>query len=467
MVADTVLDNFILDTDSYKFSHYCQYPQVTTYIHDYIESRGGKFPQTVFFGLQYILKRYFTVRITPEMVEDAREIAAIHGEPFPYDGWMYIAKELGGKLPIRIQAVPEGTVVPTHHVLVVVESTDEKVPWVVSWAETQLMRLWYPTTVATLSYHCKKNILHYLDKSSDDPQSEILFKLHDFGGRGVTCREQAGIGGLSHLVNFQGTDTLQAVVFGRKFYNCSMAGFSIPAAEHSTITSWGPAGEMHAYKNMLDQFGGKFPLIAVVSDSYSLWNAVDVLWGDVLRQKVIDSGSTIIIRPDSGDPTTVVRETLIRLDRKFGSTINSKGYKVLNHVRVIQGDGINYDSISEILDGVLGAGFSATNVAFGMGGGLLQSEVNRDTQKFAMKCSAVTVNGEMRDVFKDPITDPGKRSKKGRLELVRGLGTGEYRTIRLEDEIKHNEIRMLQTVYENGELLVDQSLDDIRKRAWG
>jgi len=453
--------NFILDTDSYKASHYLQYPPKTTSMFSYVESRGGKYPETVFFGLQYFLKEYLTHRVTKAEVEEAKEFFEAHGEPFNYEGWMYIAKELKGKLPVRIRAVPEGSVIPTHNVLVTIESIDPKAFWIVSWLETALMRyVWYPTTVATRSYTIRKIIYEALMKSSIDPDVEIGFKLHDFGSRGVSSRESAMIGGAAHLVNFLGSDTVAGVYCANKYYDCKMAGFSIPAAEHSSITSWGKDYEVDAYRNMLKQFAKPGALVAVVSDSYNLWDACSKLWGEELKQEVIDSGATVIIRPDSGHPPTVVLETARLLEEKFGSTINAKGYKVLNTVRIIQGDGINEDSIKEILDNLLNNGYSATNIAFGMGGGLLQ-QLDRDTLRFAMKCSYIVVDGEGVEVFKDPYTDAGKKSKKGRLDLVKKFGN--YETIKLNGISAHI-LSEMRTVYENGDILVEDSFDQIRSR---
>ncbi|MFM7438226.1 MAG: nicotinate phosphoribosyltransferase, partial [Snowella sp.] len=306
--------NLILDVDSYKASHWLQYPPNTTAMYSYLESRGGKYSVTVFFGLQYILKEYLTRPIESWMVDEAVSFFAAHGVPFNEAGWRYIAEDLNGRLPIRISAVPEGTVVPVHNVLMTIESTDPQTFWLVSWLETLLLRVWYPTTVATQSWYLKKLIYQSLVKTADDPDGEIAFKLHDFGARGVSSCESSGIGGMAHLVNFSGSDTVQGVVYANHYYNHPMAAFSIPAAEHSTITAWGKEGEALAYQNMLDQFAKPDSLVAVVSDSYDLWNAVDHLWGDRLRQAVIDSGATIIIRPDSGNPTEIVGKLLQRLD---------------------------------------------------------------------------------------------------------------------------------------------------------
>lgn len=455
--------SYLFDTDSYKVSHYLQYPPGTTSMFSYIESRGGEYDKTVFFGLQYYLKEYLSHRVTMKEVEKAKELFAAHGEPFNYDGWVYIVKELKGKLPVRIRAVSEGTVVPTHNILVSIESTDPKVFWIVSWIETMLLRVWYPITVATRSRLIRGIIMDALQASSDDPEAEISFKLHDFGSRGVSSQESAMIGGAAHLVNFMGSDTVVGILCANEYYHTPMAGFSIPAAEHSSITSWGKEHEVDAYRNMLKQFAKPGALVACVSDSYDLWNACSHLWGEQLKKEVVDSGAVIIIRPDSGHPPTVVLKTAQLLDEKFGTTINKKGYKVLNNVRIIQGDGINEHSIKKILDHLLDAGYSATNIAFGMGGALLR-QLNRDTEKFAMKCSHVFIGEKSVDVFKDPVTDKGKASKAGRLDLAFDE-QGSYETVPLfEDEIAHKR-SVMRTVYENGELLVDDNFEAIRGRA--
>lgn len=452
--------NLVLDTDSYKTSHYLQYPPNTTNVFSYLESRGGRFPQTLFFGLQYILKKYFLTPVTEAMVNEAEALFKAHGVPFNKDGWMHIVTKHGGKLPLKIRAVAEGTLVPTHNVLMTVENTDPACYWLTSYVETALMRVWYPITVASQSYFIKKLILSYLNKTSDEPQQQISFKLHDFGARGVSSQESAGIGGASHLVNFLGTDTVVAMLVAMEHYGASMPpAFSIPAAEHSSITSWGKEGEADAYRNMLKQFAKPGALVAVVSDSYDLDKAVDDIWGVTLRDEVMKSGATVIIRPDSGDPVAVVLRTVKSLADNFGYYVNNKGYKVLQHVRVIQGDGVNEHSIGQILEVLEKNGFSADNIAFGMGGKLLQAGLDRDTQKFAYKCSSITVNGKDRDVFKDPATDPGKKSKAGRLDLIKAPD-GKYRTVPYLSQES-----VLETIYLNGNLVKDQKWDDIKKRA--
>jgi nicotinamide phosphoribosyltransferase len=262
-----------------------------------------------------------------------------------------------------------------------------------------------------------------------------------------------------------GSDTVVGVLCANEYYNIPMAAFSIPAAEHSSITSWGRENEVEAYRNMLKQFAKPGALVAVVSDSYNLWHAVSNLWGEKLRQEVIDSGAVVVIRPDSGNPPEVVLKTAQLLDEKFGHTINTKGFKVLNNVRIIQGDGINEHSIKEILDKLLLNGYSATNIAFGMGGALLQQH-NRDTQKFAMKCSHIFIGDKSVDVFKDPITDSGKSSKAGRLDLVNDFDGKFFKlqTVRIEGNAISEPGSVMRTVFENGEVLIDDDFATIRSR---
>jgi len=456
--------NIILNTDSYKVSMFKQYPAGTTNVYSYIESRGGKYDETVFFGLQAFIKEYLLEPITQADIDIADEILTAHGEPFNRAGWQYILDNHNGYLPVVIKAVPEGTVVPVKNVLATIENTDPECFWLTTWLETAILRaIWYPTTVATQSKTIKKVILDYLERTGDP--SLIDFKLHDFGARGVSSMESAGIGGAAHLVNFSGTDTITGVLFAREYYNAGVAGFSIPAAEHSTITSWGREGEVDAYRNMLNQFAKPGSIVAVVSDSYDVFNAASKLWGEDLRQLVIDSGATVVIRPDSGDPVDVNRQLIQILDSKFGSTVNSKGFRVLNNVRLIQGDGVNELTIRSILGAFMALGYSADNIAFGMGGALLQI-VDRDTQRFAMKCSSITVNGEDRNVQKDPVTDSGKKSKAGRVKLWTNSG-GEFASsvqapTGWTDKGIGGWTEALQIVYQNGALFNEIDFATVR-----
>lgn len=475
--------NLILDTDSYKAGHFRQYPPKTSKLIGYLESRGGDYPWTMFFGLQYLLKEYLSKPITKDDIEEASAFFAQHGEPFPRTGWEHILNKHGGYLPLRIKAVPEGTLVPTSNILLSAESTDEEVPWITGWLEPKIMRLWYPITVATRSFACKKTILGFLQKTADDPWGEISFKLHDFGARGVSSFESAAIGGAAHLVNFKGTDTIAAVQLIHRYYGPipqgELAGYSIPAMEHSTVTAWGRDREEASYENMLDA-NPEYKLIAAVSDSYDIDRAVGEMWaGPRLLPKVKASGKTVVVRPDSEIPSVVDVRLLGILEHKVGMTLNTKGYKVLPpYFRMIQGDGNNSEKdIWQVLSAITDRNYSASNLAFGMGGGLLQ-KIDRDTQMFAFKLCRAIVNGEIRNVSKSPKGDSMKKSKEGDLDLRRtghgdfntvckvgpGRYSGYYQGALLINEEGEYESE-LNTVFENGEILKTSSIDSIRSRA--
>lgn len=453
--------NIIKLTDSYKVTHHKQYPPKTTKVHSYFESRGGRWPAVTFFGLQYILKQYFAGnQVTKQKIEEAAPYFKKHfGDEsvFNEKGWRYIVNAYGGRLPLSIKAAPEGTTVPVSNVLMTFENTDPQCWWLTNYLETIGVQVWYPSTVCTNSRMARHLILKYLDETGDP--AGIDFKLHDFGFRGSTSVESAGIGGAAHLVNFKGTDTLAALDIAHTYYGEEMAGFSIPAAEHSTITSWLPENEAHAYANMLQQFPEG--LVAVVSDSYDIFRACRELWGKRLKTQVLSRKGTVVIRPDSGHPPDVVPQVLEILGEAFGYQVNKKGFRILDpHVRIIQGDGIDYDMLGSVLEAVKDAGWSADNLAFGSGGGLLQ-KVNRDSQRFAFKCSAVEINNTWHEVSKNPITDSGKRSKSGRLALVRD-SNGSFKTVRMDETILPNQ---LIEVFRNGCLLKEWTFDEIRKRA--
>jgi len=460
------MTNIILDTDSYKHSHFLQYPPGTTTVNSYVESRGGKHKKTVFFGLQAWLYKLLKNPITYADVDDAAWVCNQHGVPFNRSGWQHIVEKHKGFLPLEIEAVAEGTVVDTQNVMLQVRNTDPACFWLTSFIETSLLRgIWYPTTVATNSYYVKQQMLKYLEKTSDNAAEPIAqFMLHDFGARGVSSEESASLGGLAHLINFRGTDTMSALLLARQYYGEPMAGYSVPAAEHSTMTSWGREGEKDAYANMLSQFKGS-NIISIVADSYDIFGAVDDILGDTLKDQVLENaaaGSRLVVRPDSGDPVTTPIEVIKHLMVRFGETTNSKGYQVLpDHVRVLQGDGITPDSIGKILGHMESEGLSVENIVFGMGSGLLQ-QCNRDTQKFAMKCSAIEIDGEWRDVFKEPITDMSKLSKRGILSL--GLKDGIF-TTSLADQAKG--LNQMRPVYRNGEILIVDNMEAIRHRADG
>lgn len=466
--------NPILRSDSYKTSHYKQYPAGAEYVNSYIESRGCDrgWKELVVLGVQAFVKEYLMEPITAEDIDHAEATVTAHGLPFNREGWEIILNDYRGYMPLIVESLPEGTVVGLSEVLVQMRNTDPRLPWLTSYFETALLRaVWYPTTVATQSREIKKTILDELEFTGAKPGAAD-FMLHDFGARGVSSSESAGIGGMAHMVNFMGSDTLEGIEYAREFYNVTdMPAFSVEAAEHSTVTSWGRENEADMYREMIRNNPGNGAITSIVSDSYDIYNACANIFGEELYDDIIalgERGGRLVVRPDSGDPTVVPVECVRILAGKFGSAENAKGYKVLpDFIRVLQGDGINQGSIETILHNLELEGFAADNMVFGMGGALLQG-VNRDTLKFAMKASAICINGQWQDVYKDPITSSSKKSKRGILSYVNGKTTRR-------DFTSSTPVGDLQFVYvwdafnaglwESPKIQNETTLDEIRQRA--
>jgi nicotinamide phosphoribosyltransferase len=459
--------NICLTTDSYKLNHWNQYPAGTEKVYSYFECRkGAKFAETPFFGLQYIIKNHLEgVVVTREKIENAAKLCKAHfgsEKYFNREGWEYILNSYGGKLPVVIKAVEEGTVVPINNVLMTIENTDNKCFWLTNFLETILSQVWYSTTVAALSREVKVNIKEYFDLTSDG--GLLNFGLHDFGFRGASSWESAGIGGAAHLINFLGTDTVVAMEVAVNYYNADLNGlaFSVAATEHSVMTALGKNGEEQVVENLLNEY--PTGILSVVSDSYDIYNFVSNIVGTKFKDRILDRDGVFVVRPDSITPTHPTPEEemvwiMENLWANIGGTINNKGYKVINpKVRVLWGDGIDIDGIKKILYAVTKAGFATENIAcFGMGGGLLQ-KVNRDTQRCAFKCSAQYRDGQWYDIQKNP-KDVSKASKKGKLKLIKV--DGEFETVGENDPGED----YLKVVFYDGVLLNEVDFATIRKNA--
>jgi nicotinamide phosphoribosyltransferase len=463
--------NMLLLADAYKYSHHKLYVPGTTKIYSYLESRGGQFDNTVFYGLQYLLKQYLEgPAFTKEDIDEAEQtLNGVFGRNgiFNRVNFEYILNEHGGKLPVRIRAVPEGTAVPVKNVLMTIENTDPKCFWLTNFLETLIMQIWYPATVATLSREIRKTVKHYFTLSVDDDQhGAIDFVLNDFGFRGVSSVESAGLGGSAHLINFNGSDTVYASAFAKEYYHAQKVyGMSVPATEHSIMTLLGREGENKVFSHVLNAYPEG--IISCVSDSYDIFNAVGELWGKEFKDEILNRNGRLVIRPDSGDPIQTLLRVFDLLFDRFGYTVNKKGYKVLpTQVRVIQGDGVDYDSINDIYRALMEKKISAENLVLGMGGALLQ-KVNRDTQKFALKCSHAQVNGKEIEVKKSPLelNEKGelvqsfKTSKAGRLKLVHENNT--FRTVNENEPGKD----FLQTVFENGIITKSYTFEQVKATA--
>ncbi|HSH01669.1 MAG TPA: nicotinate phosphoribosyltransferase [Anaerolineae bacterium] len=435
-------------TDSYKAGHFAMYPEANKMV-AYGEFRqpfkGLSDDRIVFYGLRYIVENHIMRQWTMDDVTKAEWFYAQHNAgltpyPFPKALFTKFIQENDGYFPIKIEAMPEGSVVYPHIPVYQLTAKGEY-SRLLTFFETLLTQVWYPTNVATLS-RLTKHIIHKAFAQSVDPDMYWLLasRLHDFGYRGATSDEQAMLGGVAHLLNFDGTDTMNAAWYAHQLNDGEPFAQSIPATEHSVMTSW--RTELDAVENMITQFGDG--LFATVADSYD-YNAYLETVLPAVAAKVKEKGGTMVVRPDSGDPVTMVVKALDACARHFGYTTNDKGYKVLLNSAVIQGDGIDYFIIQDILDATLEAGFSAQNVAFGMGGGLLQKH-NRDTMSFATKLSFIEyADGRKRDVMKMPTGDSSKFSLPGELHVI-----AEGNGLSVVPAATNTAPNLLETIYDCG-----------------
>lgn len=459
-------ENRVMLADSYKYSHYLQYPKNAVNTYSYAEARSAKeYEETLFFGLQMIWKKYFSTPVTIEEVNEAKIYADAHGIPFNENGWDKIINKYKGYLPVTIKAVPEGIVIPNKMVLFTVELTnnDKDLVWLPSWLETFLMKVWYTCDVSTRSYYSKKMILENSKMTNEKPFMNFMF--HNFGDRGSSSTESAALGGVAHLVLFDGTDNFNSLRYANLYMNQPIKdiAFSIPASEHSTTTSWGKNKELDMIENHLETNKGR-PLIACVIDSYNPFNFTDKITSGRFKEKIeSDDYPKLVLRPDTGYAPDVINEMLNIMEKNnVEFTVNEKGYKTFKKYGLLWGDGINMGTMNDILTVLRLRGYSSDNIAFGSGGWLMQQH-NRDTLGFAIKCSSITFDdGSEMDVFKDPITDKGKTSKKGKVTTYFNRVNDEFE-VGLVGQETADRLEVLKTVIENGKLIKEFTLTEVRE----
>lgn len=472
---NVLLTQPILNCDTYKATHWTfEHPEFES-SYGYIEARrGGEFSYVQFLGLQYVLRTYLSQRVTLEMIDEAERELTLHGIPFDRASWERVVNKHFGFLPVLIKALPEGVIVEQGNVLATVESTDIELPGIAAYVETMLLRaVWYPTTIATRSLRWWKLLDKAYRETGDVPAD---FTLVDFGARGAHSTEAGALAGMAHLVNFQVTDNLMGIRFAKKVYPSDnpdfMPGFSIPATEHSVTTSWGKDREMAFFENILEVHGdrpglggvGRYP-VSVVIDTYDQDAAIR-RWltpasQDGLLDRLKASNMRVVLRPDSGDPLTNVLHCLHLIASLVGAERNNKGYWVLpDYVRLIQGDGINEESLAEIVNAVKAEGYSLDNLVFGSGGGLLVHEAERDSHRFAMKTSQVTIGGLISDVSKQPKTDLTKASKAGRFAVVFDPVTQKLKTVKEAEAASRMD--WLRVVYDRGLIHDPLTWEDVR-----
>lgn len=463
--------NTLLATDTYKFGHLYQYPKGTTKVYNYMQTRTnkGKMEDVVFYGLQYYIKEYLMNPITRENVDEFVETVEHILGPGAVTRSHYDKLVELGYWPIKIRAVPEGTIVPIKNVLLTMENTHPEFYWVPGFLESLILKVWNTCTVASNSYRIKKAVSYFADETCDN-DAHCKFQIHDFGYRGCSSEETAALSGSAHLTSFLGTDTVPAVGLIKKYYGGQWPiGLSVPASEHSVMSSYTKDGELDGFRNMLSLYPKG--IVSIVSDTYDFWNVL-TNFTEALRNDIENRDGKLVFRPDSGNPPNIIcgdieadedspafKGALRILWEKFGGTVNSKGYKVLNpKVGLIYGDGIFYERMIEIFSRMKEMGFATSNIVFGIGGLLLQN-FNRDDLGFAIKATYVEVGDDHRSIVKFPMTDKGKKSHQGKVALRKSI-TG-FRTV---DNLTDDSDSYLEDIFIDGKLVRETTFQEIRTR---
>ncbi|VEJ08759.1 nicotinate phosphoribosyltransferase [Actinobacillus delphinicola] len=468
--------------DFYKISHRAQYPQGSEIIYSTFTPRSNKIApyltRAVSFGFQAFIKKYlidyfdrnFFSRKKDEILNEYQQF--IRKTLRLEDAGENLAElhDLG-YLPIKIKAIPEGQSVAIRVPMLTIENTDKRFFWLTNYLETLInMSMWQPIVSASVARTYRLFLTQIAYKTCDD-LTHIPFQAHDFSMRGMSSLESAETSGAAHLTAFVGTDTIPAIQFVDYYYGSeALIGTSIPASEHSVMSAHG-VEELSTFRYLMQQFPDT--MLSIVADTTDFWYNITVNLPQ-LKDEIMarPEHAKIIIRPDSGDSYKIIcgdpdakteheRKGLIQcLWDIFGGKINGKGYKVLNsHIGAIYGDGVNYEKMCRILEGLEKLGFASSNLVFGVGSLTYQNHL-RDTLGFAVKATSITINGEEKAIFKAPKTDDGlKKSQRGRIKVlsldnfIDGLNASDN----FEDDI-------LETIFENGELVKTTTFDEIRQR---
>lgn len=485
---NSILDKKIKSTaipsllcDFYKTSHRIQYPEGSQFLYSTFTPRSNaKAPflhHVVSFGFQAFIMKYlihyfndnFFSRSEFEVVTEYTRFIAdtLQIE----DSGEHIAQlHQLGYLPIRIKAIPEGKSVAIKVPMMTIENTHPDFFWLTNYLETLInVSLWQPITSASIAFAYRKALMQFSEKTCDD-NSHLPFQSHDFSMRGMGSLESAETSGAGHLTSFLGTDTIPAISFVEAYYGSkNLIGTSIPASEHSVMSSHG-VDELPTFRYLMSKYPNN--MLSIVADTTDFWHNITVnlplLKAEILARP---ESAKIVIRPDSGDFFAIIcgdttaeteheRKGLIEcLWDIFGGKINNKGYKVLNpHIGAIYGDGVTYEKMVKILEGLETKGFASSNIVFGVGAQTYQRNT-RDTLGFAIKATSITINGVEKAIFKAPKTDDGlKKSQKGRVKVIT-LDSYVDGLTALDDFSDD----LLELVFENGKLVKETNFDEIRQ----
>jgi nicotinic acid phosphoribosyltransferase len=464
---------FLLDTDTYKLGHPRMYPEGAKELRAYFTCRGPLFDddeRIVVYGLRYAFDTILSRRITQQDIDEADAWLQQHGVAntpmeWPKDLWQTVVDKYDGYIPLQVKALREGSVIypqiPVFEIIAT-EIDGDQFQYLVTYLETALMRIWSPMVTATKSAMVRAYLQEKFDVSVDDDFMFLLdSRLHDFGSRGVSSQETAMVTGCAHLTSFDGTDTMIAGWLATKYNDGKHVGTSVLATEHSVMTSWDQ--EIDAVRRAVE-ITPKGGICSVVADSYSYQNFLTQHL-PIIAPVAQAKGILFVVRPDSGEPVQCVLDGLYACERAFGADTNSKGFKVLRGAAVIQGDGINVKTLMKIADAVEAAGFSAQNVAYGMGGGLLQKQ-DRDTLKVAIKLCAIDLGNGLEGRMKKPSDDISKTSLPGPFQVNNVSGRPQVYPLYSVPWGDHRyENNKLETIWNHGPTDYKwETIDQVRER---
>lgn len=480
--------------DFYKVSHKNQYPQGTELVYSTWTARTSRIAgvdKVVAFGFQAFIQQYligyfnefFFGRTKAEVSNEyKRVIRHALGVAAPDADHIEALHDLG-YLPIRIKAVKEGSLIPVRVPMLTIENTKPEFFWLTNYLETLMScQLWMPTTSATIAFEYRKILQDYAQRTNGDV-SGVPFQGHDFSMRGMSALEAAKSSGAGHLISFTGTDTIPAILYLEEHYGANMekelVGTSIPATEHSVMCAHGQ-DETASYRYLINEV---YPsgFVSIVSDTWDLWNVLDVVIRS-LKEDIMKRDGKVVIRPDSGDPVKIIcgdPDSEDEFERKgviellwdiFGGTITARGYKQLDsHIGAIYGDAITLDRCREICEKLAAKGFASTNMVYGIGSFTYQYNT-RDTFGFALKSTFTVVNGEERKIFKDPKTDTHKlkKSQTGLVKVIAQDGTMIcVDDLGQEQYAQFVEADLLEVVFVDGKLVRETTLGEIRGELLG
>jgi len=485
--------NSLLLTDGYKTSHHLQYPKGTTLVYSNFTPRSNKYApkgcdKVVVFGSQMVMmqihehfqENFFNKNKEEVCREMKKELTMYLGADYDVSHFEKL-HELG-YLPIVVKSLEEGVLCPIRIPMFTIYNTVPEFYWVTNYLETIISNLmWKPLTSATIAHSYKNILKNWAIKTDEKNIGFVDFQGHDFSMRGMDSIDAVFSSGLGHLTSFLGTDSLPTIYGARKFYQENgFVACSVPATEHSVMCSGGKEDEIETFRRLMNTFPKG--ILSVVSDTWDLWKVCSE-YLPILKEEILSRDGKLVIRPDSGDPVEIIcgqnEENWTRSIKDipkqkgvvellwdvFGGTINEQGFKVLDpHIGAIYGDSITIDRAEQICKRLHDKGFASTNIVLGIGSFTYQYNT-RDTFGFAMKATYLEVNGEGREIFKDPVTDDGtKKSATGLLSVIKENGN-----LTLIDKCSWEQEGkgLLKTIYKDGSFFGKTSLTEIRHRLNG